>query len=688
METYIEQLLAQLTLKEKIGMIHGATLFRTAPVERLGIPPLCFSDGTMGVRGEYPDSEWRYLDNGDDLVTYLPCASALASTWDRDLARALGDVLGAEARGRGKDVILAPGLNIKRTPLCGRNFEYLSEDPYLAGEMAASLVQGIQSNDVAACAKHFAANSQETERLWVDSVVDRRTLEEIYFPAFRAAIEKGGLFALMGAYNKLNGEHCCTSKTLLNDILRREWGYDGLIVSDWGGVHDTRLAAESALDVEMDITYDFNGHFMADALLEKVRSGEIAQERIDEKIRNILRLMLRLKMIGPKKEERANGTYDAPEHRQTALEIARRSVILLKNEQKYLPLDPKKVKTVAVIGGNAVATHAFGGGSAELRTLYEINPLLGIKKLLGGNVRVRYACGYGVPVSGARPEISWQASSTQSGAQRPTEPVLTRANIDEAVALAKDSDAVIFIGGLNHDYDTEGLDRKDMRLPYGQDALIEALLAVRPDTVIVMIAGSPVEMPWLEKTKTLVWSYYAGMEGGTALAEVLFGKVAPCGRLAETFLKTAAQCPAKIDPCRAIFSEGTAVGYRYHNRVGTDVNFCFGHGLSYTEFAYCDLCIDGRRVGLKVKNIGDMRAHETVQLYVCKDREQRLRAFESVDLAPGEEMQVRFELTERDFSAYDPQRNAFVPVAGAHTIQIGASAWDIRLTGTIAIAES
>lgn len=687
MEAYIEQLLSQLTLEEKIGMIHGATLFRTAPVERLGIPSLCFSDGTMGVRGEYPDAEWRYLDNGDDLITYLPCASALASTWDRDLARELGRVLGAEARGRGKDVILAPGLNIKRMPLCGRNFEYLSEDPYLAGEMAAPLVQGIQSQDVAACAKHFAANSQETERLSVDSVVDRQTLEEIYFPAFRAAIEKGGLLTLMGAYNKLNGEHCCTSQTLLNDILRREWGYDGLIVSDWGGVHDTDAAAASALDVEMDVTYDFDGHFMADALLKKVRDGQIAEEVIDEKIRNILRLMLRLKMIGPNATARASGTYAAPEHRQTALEIARQGVVLLKNEKNILPLDPKKIKTLAVIGGNAVALHAFGGGSAELRALYEINPLLGIKKHLGGNVRVRYASGYGVPVAGARPEISWQASSTQSGAQRPKEPVLTQANIDEAVALAKESDAVIFVGGLNHDYDTEGLDRKDMVLPYGQDAVIEALLDARPDTVIVMIAGSPVEMPWLARAQSLVWSYYAGMEGGTALADVLFGKVSPNGRLAETFLKTAAQCPAKIDPIRAEYTEGTAVGYRYYNPTDTDVNFCFGHGLSYTHFAYDGLKIDDLCVSLRVKNVGNVRAKETVQLYIRDATAQRLRAFVQADLAPGEEKQIRFDLTDRDFSAYDTQKRGFTTVPGTYTIQIGASSRDIRLTGRVTITK-
>lgn len=684
MEEKIEHLLSLLTIEEKIGMLHGAGLFRTAGVERLGIPPLRFSDGTTGVRGEYPDADWRYIDDGSDLVTYLPCNSALASTWDTEMAYLMGTVLGSEARGRGKDVILAPGLNIKRTPLCGRNFEYMSEDPYLTGQIAAELVKGIQSQDVAACAKHFAANSQETNRLWVDTIVDRRTLEEIYFPSFRAAVEKGGLFAIMGAYNLLNGEHCCTSKQLLNGVLREQWGYNGLIVSDWGGVHDTCLAAQSALDVEMDVSYDFDGHFMADALLQKIRAGEIAESLIDEKIRNILRLMLRLKMIGEAKQTRACGTYDDLSHHEAVRKIASESIILLKNKGALLPLNPKKVKTVAVIGGNAVATHAFAGGSAEIKALYEITPLLGIKKLLGGNVQVHYTAGYGVPIAGSRPEISWQASSTQE-AQRPREPMLTEASLDEALKLAKQCDAVIYVGGLNHDYDTEGLDRNDMRLPYGQDALIEALLEVRPDMVVVLYGGSPVEMPWLEKANALVWSYYAGMEGGTALADVLFGRVAPSGRLAETMPKTAEQCPARIGEQRVEFSEGVMVGYRYYNKADTPVNFCFGHGLSYTTFSYRDLQINGKEVSLKVKNDGDVFARETVQLYIRGSEMQQLRHFAKIGLLPQEEKTVCFTLCDRDFSAFDTEKGAFTVVGGVYEVQLGASSRDICLCQTIQI---
>ena len=684
MEKYIENLLSQLTLEEKVGMIHGSGLFHTAPVERLGIPALYFSDGPMGVRAEFKDDEWVDAGKTDDYVTYLPCNSAVASTWNPELAYEAGSVLGEEARGRGKDVILAPGINIKRSPLCGRNFEYMSEDPYLVEELVAPMVQGVQSHDTAACVKHFAANSQETNRLWVDTVVDEKTLQEIYLPGFKAAIEKGGLLSIMGAYNLLNGEHCCTSQSLLNGILRRDWGFDGLVVSDWGGVHDTVLAAQSALDVEMDVKYDFDNHYLADPLLEKVRSGALSETLIDEKIRNILRLMLRLKMIGPERDARKPGAYNTSEHREAALRVAEESVILLKNEENILPLNPKAVKTVAVIGGNAVTQHSFGGGSAEIRALYEITPLMGIKKLLGGNAKVTYAPGYGLPELGARPEISWQASSTQSGT-KPSEPKLTPADLEEALELAKNSDAVIFVGGLNHDYDVEGLDRKDMKLPYEQDAVLSALLDVRPDTVVVLYAGSPVEMPWLSKAKTVLWSYYAGLEGGTALANTIFGRVNPSGKLAETFLKNAEQCPAKFSHDRVEYTEGIMVGYRHYDAAGTDVNFCFGHGLSYTEFSYSGLQVQGREVALTVKNTGSRPGKETVQLYVAGEKLHALRKFQKVALQPGEEKRVQFTLTDRDFAEYDPKQGCFAVVPGVYQIQIGASSRDIRLTAGIGV---
>lgn len=701
-ETYIEELLSQLTLEEKVSMVHGAGLFRTAPVERLGIPGLHFSDGPMGVRAEMMDNEWRPACTTEDMVSYLPSNSAIASTWNRELAKKAGSVLGEEARGRGKDMILAPGINIKRTPFCGRNFEYMSEDPYLTAQMVVPVVEGVQSHDVSACVKHFAANAQETERLWVDTIVDERTLQEIYYPGFRAAVEQGNAWGLMGAYNKLNGEHCCTGKHLLNEVLREQWGFDGLVVSDWGGVHDTVEAAQSGLDVEMDVHYQFNKHYLADPLLEKIRAGELPEDILDDKIRNILRLMLRLKMIGPERETRKKGCYNTPEHRRSALEVAQESIILLKNEENVLPLNAQKCRRIAVIGGNAPAIHSNGGGSAEIKALYEISPLLGMKMLLGGNTVVEYAPGYDLPPLGSRPEISWQADSTK---HQEEDPRLRRQVsgenaqrlINEAVELAKRCDAVIFVGGLNHDYDTEGLDRNDMKLPYGQDAVVEALLSARPDTVVVLYGGSPVEMPWADRAKAIVWSYYAGMEGGTALAQVLFGEVNPSGKLAETFPCKGEDCKAEFGGKeRVTFSEGVMVGYRYYDTEKIPVNFCFGHGLSYTSFQYADMAVtrgeDGWTVTAQVTNTGSLPGKETVQLYVAPETagplvrpSHQLRGFQKVSLVPGETKTVTFSLSAMDFACYLEEKGAFSPMRGRYTLEVGASSRDIRLTHPLTV---
>ena len=715
-EVQINELLGQLTIEEKIGMIHGAGLFRTEGVERLDIPPVYMSDGPMGVRAEFADAEWRSIGTTEDFTSYLPCNSAIASTWNRELAGKAGQVLGEEARGRGKDVILAPGINIKRSPLCGRNFEYMSEDPRLIEEMAVPLIKGIQENDVAACAKHFAANGQETERLWVDTIVDERTLQEIYYPGFRAAVEKGGIFSLMGAYNRLNGEHCCTGKKLLNEVLREQWKYDGTVISDWGGVHDTVLAAESGLDIEMNVKYEFHEQYMADALLEKVCAGEIAEALVDEKVRNILRMMLRLHMIGEGKEQRKTGTYNTKEHQEALLDAARESVILLKNEGGALPLGGQNGKRVAVIGQNGAAVHSNGGGSAEIKALYEISPLMGIQKLLGGNVKVSYAPGYYIP-KGESTELNWQANSLEkqvendsvgndkvSSEQKAKNEELKK----EALLLAKECDAVIFVGGLNHDYDLEGKDRADMRLPYGQDELIEELLSERPDTIIVLYAGSPVEMPWADRAKAILWSYYAGMEGGTAIAEILFGNVNPSGKTAETFIRNVSQCPAHTigtfgkEDC-VEYKEGIMVGYRYYDTENTDVLYCFGHGLSYTDFVYSDLKIQSAEkrmedkeqilceISLKVKNTGGMDGKETVQLYVApketamKRPAHELKAFEKIALKAGETGNVMFRLGKKDFSYYSQDAQDFVLAKGEYELQAASSSRDIRLVGNFVV---
>ncbi len=727
-EKGIDKLIKKLTLDEKIAMIHGASLFRSGEVARLGIPAVETSDGPMGVRAEFLDDRWIPVGNQDDMVTYLPSNSALASSWNTDLAREMGHVLGAEARGRGKDVILAPGINIKRDPLCGRNFEYMSEDPVLTKAFAVPFIQAVQENDVAACVKHFAANGQETDRLMVDEEIDERTLYELYLPAFKAAVQEAGVYSVMGAYNKINGVHCCENKKLLDEILRKEWGFDGAVISDWGGVHKTREAAECSMDLEMSIFPDFDDYKLANPLKVLIEKGEISVDTVDAKVRNLLRMMYRLKMIGSKREERKAGAYNKPEHREAVLRGAQESMILLKNENRILPLDAKKIKKLAVIGANAVIQHSYGGGSAEIKALYEICPLAGFKMYLGGNVKVSYAQGYYVPQNKTDEGENWQAASVDEdrnpdmgkavrdevndseNRRRGEEERLAKLEREkaeahekneklfaEALEMAKDADAVIFVGGLNHDYDVEGCDRPDMKLPYEQDMLIEALLKVRKDVILTFVGGSPVEMPWREQAQTILWSYYAGMETGNALAQIIFGEVNPSGKLAETF-------PVKYEDCAAakngqfgkwgniVLEEGMYCGYRHFDRQRIKPAFCFGHGLSYTSFEYSGLTMKaekGKDVKLtfSVKNTGKRAGAEAVQIYIAPiaaqvDRpDKELKAFSKVELGAGRSKKISLTLKQEDFMYYDAQLRKFIADAGDYEILVGASCEDIRLRG-------
>lgn len=707
-EKEIENILTQLTLDEKIGMIHGNGLFRTEGVARLGIPLLKMSDGPMGVRSEFENASWNNIGNSDDFVTYLPCNSALASTWNPDLAYQLGKVLGEEARGRGKDVILAPGVNIMRSPACGRNFEYMSEDPYLTAKTAVPIIKGIQEFDVASCVKHFAVNNQETQRLWVDVEIDERTLREIYLPAFKEAVEVGNSYSLMGAYNLLYGEHCCQSKFLLNQILKEEWGYDGCVISDWGAVHDTKAAAESGLDIEMSVTSDFDKYYMAKPLKKAIQNGEIEVSLVDEKVRNILRLMKRLNMLG---EKRCKGSYNTSEHRDAALNIARESVILLKNEENRLPLCGEKLKKLLVIGDNAEKIHSCGGGSAEIKALYEISPLMGLKKILGGNTEIIYARGYYVETKQEECDNNWQENSLEDIVQtkqaknvEEETKVKRQQFLEEAVTLAKEVDEVIFIGGLNHDYDSEGLDRLDMKLPYGQDTLIKELLKVNKNTVVVMLAGSPVEMgEWVNDAKAIVWSWYAGMEGGTALAEVLLGDVNPSGKLPVTFPKKltdcSAHCVGEFPGGKTVaYREGIFVGYRYYDTYQINTEFCFGYGLSYTNFAYENLSIVMKEeeniqvnVSIEVTNTGKVAGAEIVQLYIASINSavarpnQELREYQKVFLEPNETKNINFVLDKTAFGYFDIQRKQFKTESGMYEIRIGSSTKDIRVKDWIEI---
>lgn len=710
-EKYIMSLVNQMTLDEKIGMIHGAGLFRTAAVPRLGIPELHMSDGPMGVRQEFVDNDWKNVYDSDDTVTYLPSNSAIAATWNPKRAKECGEVLGTEARGRGKDVILAPGINIKRTPLCGRNFEYMSEDPYLVSEMTVPLIKGIQKADVAACVKHFAVNGQETNRLWVDTIVDKRTLYELYLPGFDAAVNRAHSYSIMGAYNMLNGQHCCESRYLLGDILRKEWGYDGTVISDWGGVHDTVAAAESELDLEMSITFNFDDYCMANPLKKAVEDGKVKEKHIDKKVANLLRLMYRLKML-PGTGERKKGRFHSFEHIKAARKTAEESVILLKNDKTLLPL--KLDSQVAVIGRNATAIHSNGGGSAEIKAIYEVTPLRALMNAGGGDTRFVYEPGYVLPDKDDAQDESWQETSLENAGSRKEESAdeTLMARIDEyrqrAVKLARENRQTIIFAGLNHDYDIEGRDKSTLKLPYHQDELIEAVLDANPDTIVVIMGGAPVEMPWLEKAKAVVWYYYSGLEGAMAVADVLTGKVNPSGKLPETFPKHTEDIYSvrlgefgKED--RLEYKDGVFVGYRYYVSNKVDTNFCFGHGLSYTDFSLKHVKVEGEKavhdshkdkwdkndrivVSAELANTGKMTGMETVQLYVTPPKGSverpvmELKGFEKVKLAPGEKKHVRFELDKKAFSYYDESKSAFTYEHGEYIISLGMSVEDIRQT--------
>ncbi len=711
-EQFIEKIISGLTIEEKVGMVHGNALFHTKEVDRLNIPQIVMSDGPTGIRYDFYDDKWVLIDQNYDYITYIPSNSAVASTWNPECARNSGRVLGEEARGRGKDVILAPGINIKRSPLCGRNFEYFSEDPKLIEEMVAPMVSGIQEYDVASCVKHFAANNQETDRMAVDTIVDERTLREIYLPGFVSAIKRGNAYSMMGAYNKLNGQFCCTSSKLIDDILRKEWGYDGAVISDWGGVHDTDEAVNTSLDIEMDIQYEFDEHYLANPLLAKIKSGEYPEDIIDNKVRNILNMMLRLKMIGEDADNRLAGTYNNIEHREMVKGVAEESIVLLKNEDNRLPLNKAKIKTVAVIGENGKKVHSNGGGSAEIKALYEICPLMGIMKELGGNTKVYYADGYYVTEEAEKTEENWQAQSAMKQEKEEndinSEILKKRAGLrEEAIKLAKMCDEVIFVGGLNHTIDCEGKDKDELTLPYGQDELIEALLKVRPDMIIVMHAGSPVAMTWADKAKAILWAYYAGMEGGTSIAEVLFGKINPSGHLPETFLKDINDCKPISDGQFGLegsveYTEGIMVGYRQYDSDNTDVLYPFGYGLSYTTFDYSNLEIQvveneedvDVNVTFDIENTGSIAGATVAQLYVRDVKASvnrpyhELKDFSKEYLEAGEKRKVTMTLNKEAFDFYSVEEGKFVLEAGAFVIEIGQSSRDILLEKEIHISKN
>lgn len=695
----IEEMLEELTLDEKLGMIHGAGLFRTEGVPRLGIPPLKMADGPMGVRHDFKNGSWETIGLSNDYVTYHPCNTALAATWNPKLAYEFGDSLGKESRGRNKDVILAPGINIVRSPFGGRNFEYMSEDPRLIQELVVPLIKGIQENDVAACVKHFALNNQETNRLEVEVNVSEQALWELYLPGFYSAVKEAETYSLMGAYNKYKGEYCCQSKQLLNNILREQWQFDGMVVSDWGGVHQTKEAAESALDIEMNVTNNFDTYYLANPLKEAILAGEIAESEVDKKVINILRLMKRLNMLPGQK--RLPGTYNTIKSQETILDVARESIVLLKNDANILPLEAKSGLSILVVGENAEKIHSNGGGSSEIKALFEMTPLIGLQMAAGGDVSIEYVKGYQADET-QEFEGNWQEKSTevdfqmvQTATSDNTEK--RRKLRDEAIEKAKNSDVVIFVGGLNHDFDTEGNDRSDLNLPYEQDELITELLKVKPETILSFVGGSAIAMPWIDNAKTIVWSWYAGSRGGQALGEVIFGQTNPSGKLPVTFPKQIEDCSAHSvgnfpGDTEVNYSEGIYVGYRHHDTKQIEPLFGFGHGLSYTEFTSRITNIEvveteklSVKVEIEVENTGNTSGQEIVQLYVSQPRIEQnykqLQSFSKVNLEPGEKTTVLLELSEKHFGRY--HNGSFKVDADKYELHLGDSAISISETKII-----
>jgi beta-glucosidase len=676
LEARVEDLLSRLTPGEKISLIHADSKFTTPAIPRLGIPRRWMSDGPHGVREDIGPDTWKPAGHTDDFSTAMPSGICLAATWNPDLGYAEGEAIGQEARARGKDIMLGPGVNILRTPLCGRNFEYLGEDPFLTSRMAVGYIRGAQSQDISSCVKHFALNNQEFERGTINVEVDERALREIYLPAFKAAVQEGGVWSVMGAYNQLRGQHCCENDYLLNKILKDEWGFKGLVVSDWAGVHDTREAARNGLDLEMGTETNYDNFYFAQPYLDALTNGSLPMAGLDEKVRRNLRVMFATHVFDA---DRKTGSLNAAAHQNTARKVAEEGIVLLKNENHLLPLNSKKIKTIAVIGENAVRLHAHGGDSSGIKAFYEITPLQGILNRAGKNMNVIFSEGY----------------------QKNGDADLT----DRAIAAAKSADVVVYIGGLNHDkgFDCEGADRVDMKLPYGQDELISKIVAANPKTVVIL-EGTMVEMDsWLGKVPALLQAWYPGMEGGNALALVLFGDVNPSGKLPATFPKKLSDSPASAFGAGAYpgtngtvtYTEGLLVGYRWFDTKKIEPQFPFGFGLSYTTFKYSNLKLVQSQDGdtnttivtaqFEITNTGTRDGGEVAQLYVHQDNpslqrpENELKGFKKVFLKAGETKTVSIPLNRNAFAFYDPAQNGWVAEKDSFEILIGSSSRDIRL---------
>lgn len=689
-EKRIENALSLMTLEEKVAMCHAQSKFSSPGVPRLGIPEIWMTDGPHGIREEVFWDEWDGAKWTNDSCTAFPALTCLAASFNPEISFLYGKSIGEEARYRNKGVLLGPGVNIYRTPLNGRNFEYMGEDPYLSSRMVVPYVQAVQQNSVAACVKHFALNNQEKERMSINVEVSDRALYEIYLPAFKAAVQEGKAWSIMGAYNQFRGQHCCHNDLLLNKILKSDWQFDGAVISDWGGVHNTEQSVYNGLDLEMGTWTDglttkgtspYSAYYLANPYLQGLKSGKYTTKELDDKVRRLLKLIFRTTMSA----NRPFGKYVSPEHSEAARKIAEQGIVLLKNDKQTLPIPVGKYKRIAVIGDNATKSLVIGGGSSSLKVAYEVSPLEGLVAKYGAETIV-YSKGYSADLDDRKPESKTIADSL----------------IAAAVETARTADAVIFVGGLNKNWfqDSEGDDRQSMALPYTQDKLIAALVGMNKNVTVVLCSGNAVEMPWLSQIPALVQAWYLGSEAGNAIANIISGEVNPSGKLPFSFPKKLTDNAAHAlgtmsypgDGKKQEYKEDILVGYRWFDTKKIVPQFAFGYGLSYTTFEYGKISADKKeytaadvvKVSFTVKNTGKTDGAEIAQVYVSQPKAsvlrpaKELKAFKKVMLKAGETQTVELELKVKDFAFYNDKTQTWDVEPGEFILCNAASSANVK----------
>ena len=697
-EERVKNALSMMTLEEKVALCHAQSKFSSKGVARLGIPEVWMSDGPHGVRAEILWDSWGYAQWTNDSCTAFPALTCLAATWNPEMSAIYGKAVGEEARYRNKTVLLGPGVNIYRTPMNGRNFEYMGEDPFLASRIVVPYIQEVQKNGVAACVKHFALNNQENWRGHINVELSDRALREIYLPAFKAAVTEGKVWSVMGSYNQFRGEHCCHNDLLLNKILKGEWKFDGTVITDWGGAHDTKQAALNGLDIEMGTGTDgmtrslknaYDNYYLALPFLDELKKGTIPESVVNDKASRVLRMIFRTTM----NSKRPYGSLASAEHAQVARKIAEDGIVLLKNDGRILPLDASKLNTIAVIGENATRKMSEGGGSSELKPRVEISPLKALQAKYGS--KISYARGYasGQPAYGRAIPSKLNADSLRN----------------EAVKIAGTADVVLFIGGLNknHNQDCEGGDRTSYNLPFGQDKLISEIQKVNKNVVVVLVSGNAVAMPWVDHVQAIMQAWYLGSEAGNAIASVLSGEVNPSGKLPFTFPKQLSDCGAHSfdklcfpgDSIREVYKEDILVGYRWYDTKTIPVQFHFGYGLSYTTFALSKPTTDKPaytktetiKMAFTVQNTGKVAGSEVAQIYITQENApimrpaKELKGFKKVFLNPGEKKPVTIAVKVQDMAYWDEKTNNWRVDPGKYTLSLGTSAGDIQYLGSVVV---